>query len=549
MQFALAPAVAVSPDGRQIVYVAVQDGVRRLYIRALDEATARSLAGTDGADQPFFSPDGRWIGFFANAELKKVSVAGGTPIAVCAAPNPRGGAWAPDNTIIFAPSPASVLLRVSASGGMPQPVTTLNREVNEASHRWPRVSADGEVLAFGGGPTVTSRSWNESHLVVQSLKTGERRVVVPHGTYPQFAGDRLLYVQDRIVYAQAFDSGRLDVSGEAIPVLEQVETGGINGGAYQLALSAAGTLLYGQGAPHASSSLVWVDRQGTEEPLPIPPGEYSWPRLSHDGRQLAATVTSATGSDVWVYDLSRSTGTRVTTGDRNLWPIWSPDGTRVLYASSRTGSTNVYSRPAGGGGAEEQLTATDYTSFAHSISSDGKALVVSELTPTTPAALRILTLNGTRNATTFYAPPPGAGVVNAAISPDGRWLAYTTTESGRNEVYARPFPGGGAATQVSTAGGSEPAWARSGRELFFRNGPDVMAVEIDNRADTLSVGPPKKLFSGNYLTAGVRVGYDVSAAGRFLFVKPSAAPVDPRRVQVVVNWFDELDARMSRSGR
>jgi serine/threonine-protein kinase len=547
MQMAPAPALAVSPDGRQIVYVALQAGVRRLYSRALDESAARSLVGTEGADQPFFSPDGRWIGFFADGSLKKVSVAGGTPITLCDAASPRGGTWAPDNTIIFAPAPTSVLLRVSASGGMPQPVTELNREVNEASHRWPSVSAGGDVLVFGGGPTVTSRSWNESHLVAQSLKTGERRVVVPHGTYPQFAGDHLLYVQDRIVYAQAFDPGRLDVSGEAAPVLEQVETGGLNGGAYQFALSATGTLLYAQGAPHAALSFVWVDRQGTEEPLPVPPGEYSTPRLSPDGRQVASTVTSSTGSDVWVYDLSRSTGTRVTTGDRSLWPLWSPDGSRVLYASSRTGSTNVYSRSAGGGGAEEQLTVTAYTIFPQSISSDGKVLVT-VTTPTTRAALSILELNGTRSTTTFHA-PPAAAVLDAAVSPDGHWVAYVSNESGRNEVYARPFPGAGAPTQVSTAGGSEPAWARSGRELFFRNGPDVMAVEIAGRADTLSVGPPKKLFSGNYISSGVRVGYDVSAAGRFLFVKLSASPVDPRRLQIVVNWFDELDARMSRSGR
>ena len=225
-QLAPAPALAISSDGRRMAYVALQNGTRTLYVRELDQISAQALSGTEGADQPFFSPDGRWIGFFAQSKLKKVSVVGRAPQDICDALDPRGASWAPDDSIIFAPTASSVLVRVSAAGGVPQPVTSLDRSLNEASHRWPHLLPGGEAILFAAGPTVSARGWNEAHVIVQSLKTGVRRLLARHGSYPLFAPTgHLLFLQDGVAYAQRFDPVRLEVTGDVLPLVERVARG------------------------------------------------------------------------------------------------------------------------------------------------------------------------------------------------------------------------------------------------------------------------------------------------------------------------------------
>ena len=272
----------------------------------------------------------------------------------------------------------------------------------------------------------------------------------------------------------------------------------------------------------------------------MPPGEYRHPRLSLDGRRVAATVVSATGSDVWVYDLSRGTSTRFTAGDRNLWPVWAPDGARIAYASSREGSTNVFSKRADGSGTEEQLTSTPYTCFPQWFSRDGTMLALTEVTPQRGAVIATLRIDGKQNTEEVW-----TSGSHAAFSPDGRWVAYIASESGRNEVFVRPFPGPGAATQLSTQGGEEPVWAPSGTELFFRRGDALMAVGVATAGGTISAGTPRQLFKGNYLLGGVRAGYDVTHdAQRFLMVK-TQAPIDSTHFNILISWLEEMTARLS----
>jgi serine/threonine-protein kinase len=505
------------------------------------------MPGTEGADQPFFSPDGQWIGFFAEGKLKKVSVTGGAPLTLCDASGARGGTWGTDNSIIFAPSAASALLRVSADGGNPLPVTTLDRTQNEASHRWPQFLPGGEAIVYSAGPTVSVFEWIEARVIAQSLKTGARRVLVQHGTFPHYApSGHLLYFQGGIAYAQLFDPNRLQVSGEAVPVLDRVANlGGINGGASELALSPTGTLAYVSGVIREPQSLVWVSRDGTEQTIAVPTGTYGGgPRLSPDGQQIAVTVVGTSESDIWVYDLSRTTATRLTFGGRNLWPVWTPEGARIAYASSREGSTNAYWKQADGSGAEEQLTTTLETYFPQSFSPDRKILLLSQL----PGRVAVLPLEAPRKPWVFQTGE--GGVIAPAFSPDGRWIAYMSNESGRNEVYVRPYPGPGAAIPVSTSGGDAPKWARSGRELFYLQGNAMMAVDVAESHDKLSVGTPKRLFAGNYGFGGVNAGYDVSIdAQRFLMVKISGAPDNPSRFTVVIDWPDEIDTRFLQERR
>jgi serine/threonine-protein kinase len=545
-QLAPAPALAVSADGRRFAYVGIRRGTRTLYIRDVNQVSPRAMPGTEGADEPFFSPDGQWIGFFAEGKLKKVPVAGGAPLTLCDAPGPRGATWGADNSIIFAPSAASALLRVSADGGNPQPVTTLDRTQNEASHRWPQFLPGGEAIVYSAGPTVSVFGWIEARVLAQSLKTGARRVVVQHGTFPHYApSGHLLYFQGGIAYAQLFDPDRLQVSGEAMPVLERVPNlGGINGGAFEFALSSTGTLAYAPGVTREPQSLVWVSRDGKEQTIAIPSGTYGGgPRLSPDGRQIAVTVVGTAESDIWVYDLARTTATRLTFGGSNLWPVWTPDGARIAYASSRQGSTNAYWKQADGSGAEEQLTTSLETYFPHSFSPDRRILVLSQL----PGRVAILPLEA-RKPWVFQT---GEGVAtDPALSPNGRWIAYTSNESGRNEVYVRPYPGPGPAIAVSTSGGDAPMWGRSGREVFFQQGDAMMAVDVAEGRDKLSVGTPKRLFAGYYGFGGVRAGYDVAIdAQKFLMVKLPGVPDNPSRFTVVFNWPDEIDARFLQDRR
>jgi eukaryotic-like serine/threonine-protein kinase len=287
---------------------------------------------------------------------------------------------------------------------------------------------------------------------------------------------------------------------------------------------------------------VLVDRSGNEK-IVAPPGSYYTPRLSPDGHQIALTIAGAAESDVWIHDIVRGTTTRFTTGGRNLWPVWSPDGSRLAYASNREGSTNVYVRRSDGSGSEEQLTSSQYTYIPQSWSPDGTELVVTEVTPERLVHLGSLTIQS-RTVTPFVT---GEGSTTiGSLSPDGQWMTYVSNESGRNEVYVRPYPGPGPALQVSTTGGDESLWASKGLELFFRRGEAVMAVDLINSKGRLMVGTAKELFSGRYAPGGTRPGYDVSADGRtFLFLKLLQPRENSAQFTVVLNWFDAVRQRLS----
>ena len=518
LQLAPAPAFALTQDGRRLAYVAIQDGTRALYVRDLDDAAARALAGTQDADQPFFSPDGHWVGFFAESKLKKVAVGGGAPIVITGVSNPRGGTWLPDNTIVYAPSAAAPLLRIPAEGGKAEPASTLDRQLNEASHRWPHALPGGEAIVFAAGPTVSAREWIEAHIVAQSLMGNRRRAITPHGTFPQFAPTgHLLYSQIGTVYAHAFDPGTFQTSGDAFPILERMAWGGgINGGSLLWAVSPAGTMAYVAGFER-QFEVVLLDRQGRERVV-MPPGSYHSPQLSPDGKLIAVTVVGTTDSEVWIHDIARGTTTRLTSGGRNLWPIWSSDGTQIAYASSREGSTNVYWRRADGSGREEQLTSSAYSFIPQSWSPDGRDIVVTDVDPRRPNRIAVMSTEGARPIRVF--PTGDSPSTIASLSADGRWMTYVSSESGRNEVYVRPYPGPGAALQISTAGGDEPLWVGPAHELFFRRGETIFVVTLTSVGGRLTASAPKQVFTGRFAPAGTRTGYSVSADGRtFVFLK------------------------------
>ena len=535
------PAVALSPDGTHLAYVAGQGGMRQLYLRAMDSLQASPISGTEGAVTPFFSPDSRWLGFFASGKLKKVSVSGGAALTLGDAPQPRGASWGSQGMIAFAPIQASILVQVSDAGGTPHPLTHF--EKGESGHGWPEFLPGGKAVLFAGGASAVT--FGNAHVAVQAVGSGERRNLIG-GTNPRYAhSGHLVYAQGGSLMAVVFDPRLLTVRGTALPVVEGVLQSPISGDA-QYSFSGTGSLVYVPGGLQGvQSRLVWVSRNGAEQPLAAPVHAYLNPRLSPDGRRVAVGITEQE-SQVWLYDLSRETLTKFTfEGSVNNYPAWTPDGKRIAFQSNREGPLNTYWQLADGSGGLERLTTSDVTQTPNSWSPDGQLLAVLEVNPTTGRDIWVLRMGdpGTpghaRQAQPFLQTRFNESAPQ--FSPDGHWLAYVSDESGRYEVYVKPYPGPGGKWQISTEGGTEPVWNPKGRELFYRSGDKMMALEITMRP-SFSVGKPKVLFEGAYEPTPVTFpNYDVSPDGRrFLMLKDVGQEQSPAQINVVLNWFEEL---------
>jgi Tol biopolymer transport system component len=533
------PAIALSFDGTHLAYVAIQGGTQQLYLRAMDSLEAKPIPGTEGAVNPFFSPDGQWVGFFAGGKLKKISVSGGAALTIGNAAQPGGASWGIQGMIAFAPTNVSALQQVPDAGGTPQPLTRLDSR--GASHRWPEFLPGGKAVLFAAG---TAASWIDTQVAIQSLGEGEWRILFKGGTQPRYApSGHLVYAQGGNLMAVPFDPQRLTATGAAVPAVEGVLQFPLSGAA-QYSFSASGSLIYvpggGQGA---QSKLVWINRDGAEQPLDAPARAYSYPRLSPDGRRVAATIAEQE-TQIWLYDLSRDTLTRLTfQGGLNLTGGWTPDGKRIAFLSNKEGSGNIFWQLADGSGGLERLNTGEYVQVPASWSPDGQLLAFIEVNPTTGRDIWVLRL-GDRKPQPFLRTP--FNETAPRFSPDGRWLAYVSDESGGNEIYVQPYPGPGGKWQISTEGGTEPIWNRNGRELFYRSGDKMMAVDIAIQP-SFAAGKPKVLFEGPYQpTPTTAPNYDVSPDGqRFLMLKPSEqAQAAPTQINVVLNWFEELKRRV-----
>jgi Tol biopolymer transport system component len=533
------PALALSPDGTQLAYVARQGATQQLYLRAMDSLEARPMPGTEGATNPFFSPDSKLVGFFAGGKLKKVSVAGGASVTLGDVANPRGASWGSQGVIAFSASTTSLLQELPDAGGAPQPLTHFDK--GENSHRWPEFLPGGKAVLFASG---VGGGFNGAQIAAQSVATGERRNLVQGGTNPRYAPTgHLVYAQGGNLMAVPFDPQRLAVTGSAVPIVEGVVQS--VAGNSQYSFSAAGSLVYVPGSVQSRrTTLVWVSRNGGEKPLPAPAHNYEWPRISPDGRRLAVTILED-GSQIWLYDLSRETLTRSTfEGNVNIGPLWTPDGKRITFRTNKEGAADhSFWQLADGSGGLEQLTTGEYNESPSSWSPDGQLLAFMETNPTTGQDIWVLRMSD-RKAQPFLRTRFNESVPR--FSPDGRWLSYISDESGRYEVYVQPYPGPGGKWQISTEGGTEPVWNPNGRELFYRSGDKMMAVDIATQP-SFTLGKPHMLFQGPYIpTSATFPYYDVSPDGqRFLMLKPiESAEAAPTQINVVLNWFEELKQKV-----
>ena len=543
------PAVAFSPDGTRLVYVAGVGGSTQLYLRQMDQFESTPIPGTEGGSGPFFSPDGQWLGFFTYNKLKKVSLKGGAPLILCnASPVSRGASWGPDDTILFIQAHSEGISRISASGGNPQIVTTPNAQQGEVGHYWPEILPGGKHVLF---TIATAGNFDEAYIAVQSLETGARQALVRGGSHAHYVPTgHLVYVRAGSLMAVPFDLGRLKVAGTPVPVIDKVMVAR-ESGAGHFSFSSSGSLVYASGdAAVTERSLLWVDRRGATRALSDIQRQFHNPSLSPEGQRVAVMIYG-TNQDVWIYEFTRGTLTRLTFDGSEDWgPIWTPDGKRVAFTSVKPGAfPNVFWKPADGTGTEEQLTTGNNPKFTGSWSPDGKTLAFSafgsEGDTSTGNDILVLSLEGD------YQPRPFLRTTfseyGPEFSPDGHWLAYVSNESGRNEVYVQPFPGPGAKQQISTEGGTSPVWARNGRELFYRHDDKMMAVGISLQPE-FTAATPRFLFAGKYDEAGLPDeprNYDVTPDGqRFVMVKASEQPAVPSQLNIVVGWFAELKSRV-----
>ena len=535
--------VAISRDGSRIVFVGAVPGKSpQLFLRPLDQQATVAISATEDASEPFFSPDAQWVGFFSNGKLRKVPLSGGPATALCDAPIPHGASWGSDGTIVYAPNLGSGLMRLSSNGGAPQTLTTPDQKEHELSHRWPQMLPGNKAVLFTIQLTTQS-SYDEARIAVLSLATGKWQTVVDGGSYARYvAGGEIVYAHAGTLMAVPFDLAKLQVTSPAAPVQEGVITTATTSGGAEYDVSETGTLAYVPGtAKPPALSLMWVDRQGKSKELPITPNTYSYPRISSNGKLMALQILAGGPQDLWIYDFARNTLMRLTFASGTSNPVWMPDSRRVLYRT-RTPSFSFRTRLADGSGGEEIVLGEDVgdgNATPFSISPDGKSLLFGQHTPTGGVGLYVLALDGSRKVEPFL--ESTAAVTSAQFSPDGRWIAYMSSESGRDEVYVQPYPGPGGKWMISTGGGWYPKWARNGREIIFRNDDKLMSVAVETQP-TFKAGTQRLLFEdGSYVG---RNDYDVAPDGEHLMmIKEKEAPLNSKQLNVVLHWSDELKGR------
>jgi eukaryotic-like serine/threonine-protein kinase len=531
--------LAISRDGRQVVYAADIGGVLRLCVRRMESPESAVIPGTDGAMSPFFSPDGKRIGFFADGMLKTVAVSGGVPTALAATTGSRGATWTRDDTIIFAPETDAGLWQIPASGGTATLVAKPDAARHERSYRFPEILPDDDTILFTLAMSDI-RSFDEARLMARSRKTGEQRELLRGGSFPMYADTgHLLFARAGAILAVPFDPGRRLVTGVPAPVVPGVVTH-LNGSA-QYAVAQTGTLVFVPGADVSRTALLKrIDRTGRTEPLGLPPGPYAGVRISPDGR-LAALEVDGANTDICLLDLERLAVTRLTLEWNNTGVEWSPDGSRVVFSSMRAASRKLYSQAVDGRtDAEPLMSDASKPATANTKSTwspDGRFLAFDRLDRETGWDIWALALDAGHEQHPFLVTPFNER--SPRFSPDGHWLAYESDETGRSEVYVQPFPGPGRKTRISTDGGGLPVWARDGRELFYRgaDGASVFGVTIVS-SPGLSPGQPTLLFRQT-----VSYRFDVAPDGRFLIIENLPDKLlSP--ITVVQNWFAELKAKV-----
>jgi eukaryotic-like serine/threonine-protein kinase len=549
--------VGISPAGTYVAFNVTIPGTQnqpKLFLRPLAALESRMLPVPVG-NTPFFSPDEKWLGFLGDAPrgVRRLALSGGAPVLLCQTESSTGATWADDDTIYYVATSPGAVLRIASAGGQPQEAVKIDFTKGERGHRHPYAVPGTRTILFTSLAS-DAETFDDARIVGFDTRSGRRQTLVEGGTHPRYSpSGHLVYARGGNLLAVRFDPAQLAISGQPFTALEGVLMS-LNSGAANFDISASGDLVYIPGlSDKADRTLVWVDRNGRAEPLPLPPRSYLHPRFSPDGRQLAIEIEGP-NHDLYLYDFARAVLAKMTTDGESHWPVWSPDGTRLAYRSGHMAAWRMWELPADRSHAAQQLPGNGVSQSAESWSPDGRVIAYTATTNEPGSHIMVTSLED-RQSHSIVDIRATAG--SPKFSPDGRWLAYCSSESGTPHVYVQAFPGPGAKIQVSADGGTDPVWKRTGGEIYFRNGDKMMAVSVST-APTFTAGRPQKLWEGRYShgmsascgpAGATSSNYDVTPDGaRFLMVKDEAPDkAISKQFVVVLGWADELTRISSRS--
>jgi len=531
--------VIVSPDGKSLAFLgATPEGKTELYIRSLDGSAALVLPGTEGAYYPFWSFDSKWVAFFSRqtGKLKKVDIAGNPPVTICDVFNARGGAWGSKDMIVFAANAGGPLSAVPASGGTPALVTQVDTVRKESSQRWPMFLPDGNHFLYFSRTASFGAEAEGDAIMVASLDGGQSKLVLNTSSNAAYASGYLLYMRGSTLLAQRFDESDFSLSGDAISVAERV----INDPGFSLgvfSVSQNGILAYQTGVGLAGARMHIVDRQGKVISVLGDVIEHFWPQISPDGKRIILGIfePKSRTQNLWMFDLNRASRTRFTSGlSADINPVWSPGGDKIAYAVNKANSFSIHVRSVTGGN-EEVLIRSDSPILPTDWSPDGSVLCSEQVGEGGQTDILILPVRGEKKLQPFVSTVYDEGM--GRFSPDGKWIAYHSNETGQLEIYLRPFPGPGTAVKVSTSGGTNPAWRRDGRELYFISSDNkTMAADIREAGSSVQVGTIQALFSRTPIMAE----YEPFADGKSFLMNRLIEPKETDPVTIVVNWTERL---------
>ena len=550
-------ALALSPDGKYLVFAGARAGVQQLYLRAFDRDEATPIANTEGGDNPFLSPDGRWVGFWARGALKKVPLDGGPAVEICPTPHVRGVSWGANDVIVFASDLLQGLQQVPAGGGKPEAVTTLDRQAGETGHFLPFLLPGGRGVLFSvnysGGVRKTS-------VAVQPLDGGARTTLIEDAADARYLpSGYLVFVRSGALMAAPFDPVRLKLTSSPVPILDGVmqamhaPTGNMNTYAGQYAFSSNGHLAYVTGGIFRDfeSTLVWTNRTGHQQPLAAPPAPYQSVALFPDGERVVGYTISQT-RQLWIWHVPQGPLSRIPFEGPVRNPLPTPNGNEVVFSGTTNGPYNLWLTRSDGGGTAERLTTSAFYQAPQSWSPLGRELIFMEsVHPDTGSDIWALSMQDRSVRPLLHSQ---FNENYAALSPDGRWLAYTSDASGRNEVYVQPYPNLEHQIPISTDGGDSPRWTRGGRELIYRVpiGEDLvrlMSVDVSASDDFKKSAVPRRLFDlpiSKFDTLEVAACFDVTRDGQRILnrTRENKTPPPPKEIRVTLNWFDEVRAKV-----
>ncbi|MFA6469443.1 MAG: protein kinase [Bacteroidota bacterium] len=532
------PALTISHDGTKVVFKANN----KFYLREMGSLEPVIIPGIENCSTPFFSADDRWLGFFRNGKLEKVSLNGGTPITLADAPDNRGGAWSSSGWILYTPAAISGIYRIPENGGAPIIVTTLDSSKQERTHRWPSVLPDGKHVLFTVGKLSSPDYYENASIDVVNIQTGERKRILEGASTAKYVGSgHILYSRSGVLYLIPFNVDDLEVTGQPIPAVQGVYSATTTG-ITNYVVSNNGTLVYLPGPIEGESrKIVKIAMNGVVTVLDSSSHPYIEPNLSPDNKKIAIVIRDGEDFDIWTFDIPRNTLSKLTFGGINRTPHWSPDGKTIVYMKrTKEGMNGIFTKPADGSGDETEIYVGEGRNYVNFWSSDGKHIIVDNLTKNAQSDLLVLPLTGDKKPWKYLESTKDE--YEASLSPNGKWITYICDESGSYQIYVRSFPKKEGKWQISTDVAEEPRWSHDGKFLYYRKSSQLMVVPV-SITETFNAGLPKVQidnFPGMNVDSGI--SYDITSDGKFIITTLPVKGVSFKNISIVMNWTDEAKA-------